>query len=261
MSGLEVDILVVDQGDGIYIQSEEGLHIFIDGGSSGASDVGTYRILPFLKYKGIRSIDYWIVTHPDSDHFSGLLECIESGYAIKNLVFATAVYKNSNYETLMATAEEYKINVCYIQAGDTIGSESLTLTCIYPSADMEGAYDDPNPLSIVLLLETDGFKGLFTGDLAIEQEELFDFDLIGKIDFFKVSHHGSNYSNSSLLLAATSPTYAAISCGANNSYGHPGADALARLTEAGCNILYTMNSGQIKIRLVENEIAITTFIN
>ncbi len=260
-SGFEVDILDVDQGDGIYIQSEEGLHIFIDGGSSGASDVGTYRILPFLKYKGIRSIDYWIVTHPDSDHFSGLIECMEAGYKIENLVFATAVYKNSNYETIVATAQECGINIIYIEAGDIIGTESMTLTCIYPSADATVTDDDPNPLSLTMLLETDGFRGLFTGDLAIEQEELLDFDAIGKLDFLKVSHHGSNYSSSAIFLEATSPTVAVISCGLNNTYGHPGTDAVARLTAAGCDIRYTMISGQIKVRVESGQLLVTPYLN
>ena len=49
------------QGDGIFLSSAEGVHFFIDGGSSSEEDVGTYQILPFLKYKGIRRIDYWFL--------------------------------------------------------------------------------------------------------------------------------------------------------------------------------------------------------
>ncbi len=258
-SGFELDILDVDQGDGIYIQSEEGVHFFIDGGSSGISDVGTYRILPFLKYKGIRSIDYWFITHPDSDHFSGLIECIEAGYSIENLVFATAVYQNDNYETIVATAEEYGINIIYIAQGDVVATDSLTLTCVYPAADATS--DDPNPLSMTLLLETEGFRALFTGDLAIEQEELLDLEAIGQVDLFKVSHHGSNYSNSSVLLSAIAPTYAVVSCGLNNSYGHPGSDAVARLEAAGCALYYTMNSGQVKVRILNGEVVISTYLD
>jgi competence protein ComEC len=69
--------------------------MFIDGGSSNVGSVGTYRILPYLKSKGITHITYWFVSHADSDHISGLEEVIESGYRIDYLVVAKAAVSNT----------------------------------------------------------------------------------------------------------------------------------------------------------------------
>ena len=80
----------VGQGDATYISDGEGTSIFIDGGSTTEKEVGKYRILPFLKAKGVRQIDYWFVSHCDEDHYSGLLEAIESGYKIENIIFSSA---------------------------------------------------------------------------------------------------------------------------------------------------------------------------
>ena len=52
----ELDMLDVGQGDACYLQTKEGYHLFVDGGSSNVGKVGTYRILPFLKYKGVKRL-------------------------------------------------------------------------------------------------------------------------------------------------------------------------------------------------------------
>ena len=68
----EIDFLDVGQGDGIYLCTGGGTSMFIDGGSTDVKQVGKYRILPFLKAKGVSEISYWFVSHTDTDHVSGL---------------------------------------------------------------------------------------------------------------------------------------------------------------------------------------------
>ena len=72
-----MDMVDVGQGDGILVVGDN--NYFFDGGSTDVKNVGTYRILPFLKYKGIDHIDYWFVSHADMDHVSGVFEVLESG--------------------------------------------------------------------------------------------------------------------------------------------------------------------------------------
>ena len=78
---LEITFLDVGQGDCIYVKSREGNHYLIDGGSTSVSEVGKYRILPFLKYKGAGEVEAVIVTHPDADHINGVLELLACGRA------------------------------------------------------------------------------------------------------------------------------------------------------------------------------------
>ena len=107
----EISFLDVGQGDGIYICAGDGTTCFIDGGSSSVNGVGENRILPFLKAKGVRGIDYWFVSHTDTDHISGLLEVLERGYQVEHLVVAKHCPKDEKYEQLVSAAEENRVTV------------------------------------------------------------------------------------------------------------------------------------------------------
>lgn len=88
--------------------------MFIDGGSTDVKQVGKYRILPFLKAKGVSEISYWFVSHTDTDHVSGLKEVLVSGYRVEYLVFAKAVEKEAKTKELaeLTAAMERKCFIC-----------------------------------------------------------------------------------------------------------------------------------------------------
>ncbi len=264
----ELDVLDVGQGDGIYICSENGVSMFIDGGSSSSGSVGTYRLLPFLKSKGISHVSYWFVTHADEDHISGLTEVIESGYRIDNLVVAYAALGEEAMDELTALAESYGIEITAIRTGDRLVFQNASFTCIYPEA--ETTAEDRNELSLVMLYESDQFTGIFTGDISSDVEaEILSSDVLAElltksnetgIDFYKAAHHGSKYSNSAGFLSALSPEIAVVSCSSTNTYGHPSAEAVANMEAAGASVYYTMESGQIKLKLDQNdELQVETF--
>ena len=83
---------------------------------------------------------------------------------------------------------------------------------------------------------------------------------ISNIDFYKAAHHGSNGSNSQEFLDCLSPGLTAISCGEGNSYGHPGAEAMGRIAQAGSKILCTMEKGQISIIPWKGSLRVRTYI-
>lgn len=242
----EVDILDVGQGDGSYVCTANGTTMFIDGGSLDVPDVGDNRILPFLKYKGVKGIDYWFVSHTDQDHISGLTEVLESGYPVRHLVFAAAVRENEKTVELAGVAQEAGTKVVYMQAGDVLVAGSARLRCLYPTAGEQR--EDINELSLVLRLEEDGSSCLFTGDISSEVEkELLASGAIEEVDFLKAAHHGSKYSNSYEFLQALQPKIVSISCGENNRYGHPGEETLERLNQVDSKILRTDQNGEIRI--------------
>ena len=263
-------MLDVGQGDGIYLQSSAGDHFFIDGGSTDVSKVGTYRILPFLKYHGIRKIDYWFVSHTDLDHINGLQECLESGYEIEHLVFSKAqkecLEDGDAMEKLIQTAKKQGSRILYMEAGDRLVSGDLSLQCVGPTQEIGRDFaGDGNAMSLCLLLTCGDFQGLFTGDIAMDQEAPLLAEVqsvLGEnvtLDFLKVAHHGSKYSSGEDFLDALAPEIALISCGKNNSYGHPGKETLERLEnvmETG-DIYITVDAGQIRI-LFDRESKIET---
>lgn len=243
---LRVDFLDVGQGDGICISDGAGTHIFIDGGSSSESRVGTYRILPFLKYHRIRKIDAWIVTHGDEDHTSGLLEVLESGYPVSYLVLAEAMPRDDKWQMLVSTAKEAGTELVYVSAEDELKLENAKMQCLYPLQNESG--EDANGLSQVWSLRSDGMSVLLTGDIGAEQEKL----LLGRraLDDFavlKAAHHGSKNSSCEEFLAEIRPDITIISCGENNRYGHPHPETLDRLEAAGSRICQTWEKGQITL--------------
>ena len=68
-----------------------------------------------------------------------------------------------------------------------------------------------------------------------------------RVDILKVAHHGSGYSTGTEFLATASPATAIISCGRNNSYGHPHAETLQRLEDAQVPWYGTMDYGALTV--------------
>lgn len=262
--GMELNILDVGQGDGIYLRTSSGYDAFIDGGSSDVSKVGTYRILPFLKCNGVREIDYWFVSHADKDHISGLQEILEEGYDVKNLVFAESIVKDEAYVELVALAECTGANVLHMSYLDCLHMGDARLTCIFPYDDF--TTDDKNDASLVLYYEDGEFDGLFTGDIGMDEEKWIathcdewleessgkgnskeTIEASAGIEFYKVAHHGSKYSNGTAFLEALQPEHAVVSAGVNNWYGHPHKETLERLEATGCEVWNTAECGQITV--------------
>lgn len=253
---LELDILDVGQGDGAFLRTGEGYTVFVDGGSTNIKQVGTYRILPFLKYKGARQIDFWFVSHTDEDHISGLREILEAGYKVKHLVFAENIIQDETYEKLQSLAEANNTQIVHVSAKDMLHLGEARIHVLYPGAE---EVTDKNAASLVVLYEENNFSVLFTGDIGSEQEmevllSLEDLVRQGKIrgmeiDVYKAAHHGSKYSNSAELLNALRPEIATVSCAKKNSYGHPGEETLQRLGEVDCRVLRTDQVGEIRITM------------
>ncbi len=251
--GFEMDFIDVGQGDGIYINSGDGVTFFIDGGSTSENALGQYTLGPFLKYKGKRSIDYWFLSHMDLDHVSGLLELLKEGYDVKNIVLSNEIPDGETLSQLLYLAEENGTEIIYMKQNDVIATKHLSFKCLYPY--IGASSDDINALSLALLMEYDenvdgvvDFKGFFGGDLGVEQESyIASSNLIGRVDLLKVSHHGSKYSSDEKFLRKLSPKIAIISCGLHNRYGHPADEAVERIKTYSGEIFYTMYSGRIRV--------------
>ena len=260
----ELDMLDVGQGDGCYLQTKEGYHLFVDGGSSNVGKVGIYRILPFLKYKGVKKIDCWVVSHTDEDHISGLREILSSGYPVEYLAVAEQMPRDENWEELEALAEDAGTKVVWLRRGDIWHFGKATFTALHPGeteAAFGGQSVDKNEESLVLFYQEDDFTGVFTGDIGAAQEEEILTWLqktktgadVQKIDFYKAAHHGSRYSNSTGFLESLAPEIALVSCSRTNRYGHPSKEAVGHMQQAGSQVYYTMESGRLCVKKTDGQ--------
>ncbi len=258
--------LDVGQGDCSCIIFEDGRCVLIDGGSSDVKKVGRYRIVPFLKYYGIDTIDYMIITHSDADHVSGLEEILEKegnfGLTIGHVVMPQIQNKDENYSVFEKLVPGGPI---YIKAGDQIRIGGGAFTCLHPAEGYR--WEDANDYSTVLEFEYGHFKALFTGDLGFHGEEAMKEEMarlqrdIPDVDYLKVGHHGSKTSSSETFLSKIKPEIAVASAGENNRYHHPSKEAVERLEKAGAKFYCTIEGGAITTRTDGESIKVSEFID
>ena len=111
-----------------------------------------------------------------------------------------------------------------------------------------GEFEDNNNQSVVCKVTFGSRKFLFMGDAEKEAERALlaaGTDL--SADVLKAGHHGSRSSTTAELLEAVQPTYVLLTCGVDNSYGHPHAETVARLKEAGVTIYRSDADGTVVI--------------
>lgn len=251
----QITVLDVGQGDGIHIR-HDSLNCLIDGGSSDVSSVGAYRLEPYFLSQGVDALDYVFVTHGDDDHISGVREMLENqtfGVKIRNLVMPLLEYQDEKLIGLAQTAVKNGTRVTVMDPGDKITSDAaeeekgMVLTCIGPESGLE--VEPGNETSLVLDMSFGEFDMLFTGDVEGSGEEsLISSGLLRDYDILKAAHHGSKNSGTEEFLQITAPEYAVISAGKDNRYGHPHAETLQRLNDAGGTVYSTQDNGAVMIR-------------
>lgn len=275
---LEINMIDVGQGDGIVISSGK-MNMLIDGGSTSKKNVGKYQIIPFLKYKGIGRLDLVVLTHEDQDHCSGILEIMDDmekgGIRIGSLMLPeiSKSSRGENFCLLEQRAKKLSIPVSYVSLGDQFSMGNCVFTCLNPKSGM--ATDGANEYSTVLYMEykravkggsNNAFKALFTGDVEGRGQECVDTllrDAKGKycdITLLKVAHHGSMYTTDDEFLSLIRPKVALISCGRDNSYGHPHDKLLDRLSKYGADIYRTDKGGEIRVVIDGEKTFLTQYL-
>ena len=267
-TGLEVHFLDVGQGDCIVIEGDDGASIAVDGGSTSVSDVGSYRILPFLKSEGIRCLDYMVLTHMDEDHTSGMRQILEmiadrqTSLRVDTVVLPYLSDRDKTYMEIVSLAGRAGARVLFVSAGDSFAEGKLGFTVLGPDPALEEQPVDPNAQCIVLAVSYKEFDCLLTGDVVGRGEENLTKILrrAGKrFEVLKVAHHGSKYSTPEEFLDIVWPEISIISCGADNRYGHPHAALLWRLRGCGTRILRTDECGEIAIETDGESFRIETY--
>ena len=241
------EILMIDcgQGDAFLIRTSGGTVILSDAGSSSDDRFYQDQLSGVLRYYGIRTIDYAVVSHPDSDHISGLAGLLSEGFfSVDYLIYAEAQEGDEALQDLLRLSEDAGTKLLPASAGNTLGIPDGKLSFLWPEKDFAGSV---NEASLVFLMEYEGRKALFTGDISAAEEQRIRN--VPDLDVLKVAHHGSRFSSSDAFLSASSPEIALISCGKNNSYGHPAPETLKRLAASGAEVLITRHEGAVSILL------------
>ncbi len=248
--------LDVGQGDCFVVRTRENKCFLFDGGSSSYQNVGEKVIAPFLQYHGIGKLDGVFLSHGDTDHVNGVLQILEKDLIKIQQVFLPDVQEEALVKLEKRLKDLGDVWVQRVQKGDLWKTDEFILECLYPPKNIMG---ESNETSACYLLRVDEFSMLFTGDVEGEGEMYLMQELrnrnIKEVDVLKVPHHGSVNGTSEALLQQIRPRVAIISCGRNNPYGHPHAETLERLENAGCVVWTTPKCGRIAIDAEKGTVA------
>ena len=240
--GLTFAMLDIGQGDALFIESPTGTQLLVDGGPPGKILGQLSRVMPPFD----RHIDGIIITNPDQDHIGGFLDVLKV-YKVDK-VFEPGTFTDSKtYQNLRNEIENKNIPDILARRGmrlDIGGGAYIDI--LFPDRDVLPW--PTNDGSIVAKLVYGDTSIMLTGDATAKTEKLImdkskDIELRSTI--LKVGHHGSRTSTSPEFVKTIAPTYALVSNGKNNKYGHPHQETLNILSSFGAEIFRTDLLGNI----------------
>lgn len=239
-------VLDIGQGDAIYLHTQQGADILIDGGPDRTVLERLGQEMPFWD----RTIELVVLTHPHADHLNGLMALLDY-YHIEQVWLAQVPQDhNSTYQLWLRALTEQQAAIHYVDASYSWQlSNHETLQVLYPFVGMPlEQIKDLNDTSLVLEYELDNHRVLLMGDATEKVEvQLLAQQVLTPVDILKVGHHGSRYSSSPEFLAIVQPRYAIISAGIDNSYHHPHDETIQRLQSA--QVLRTDQTGSVELSL------------
>ncbi len=245
-----VEVLAIDvgQGDAILLR-DGGRAALIDGGGWPSGDLGGRILMPVLTAAGVDRLDAVVLTHPDGDHCEGLVD-LARYLPIAELWMGTGWAEHSCAARLLTTpGKRWRV----LWRGQRAEVGRWRVEVLHPAAANGGrSRVKDNDRSLVLAATVFGRRVLLAGDLEAAGEAALVRAAGGgggvRADVLKIAHHGSRTSTSPSFLAAVDPSWALISAGRRNPYGHPAPEVLSRLEKAGVRVLRTDHLGLIRLR-------------
>ena len=227
----------VGQADSTIVICDDAV-LMIDGGNVADSQF----IFSMLRNTlGISHIDHMIATHPHEDHVGGLAAALNA-CSVDVLYTPVLEYDTKAFYSMVKYAQKQGTEIIVPTSGHSFMVGTARVDILGPLKK----YKNTNDLSIICKLTYGQTTFLFGGDAEWEAEhDLVESGANLRADVLKVNHHGSDTSSSYMYLRSVMPTYAVISVGANNSYGHPSEDVLSRLEDADAVVMRTDQLGTI----------------
>lgn len=233
----------VGQGDATVLAAGDGAGVVVD---AGPDPLAVDRCLRSL---GIRRVPLVLLTHFHADHVAGLPGVLR-GRAVGAIQTTGFQEPPEQAEFVREEAAAARVPVVSAVAGERRRAGPLDWQVLWPPAGPVPRPEGPNDASVTLLVRTGGLTLLLLGDLEPPAQRALlrtpAAASIGSVDVLKVAHHGSAHQDPELLRRAA-PRLALISCGADNSYGHPSPVTVAALRAGGAQVVRTDTDGAVAV--------------
>ena len=237
----------VGQADCILIQNKTH-NMIIDAGNNADGK----KLVKAIKSLGIDKFDYVVGTHPHEDHIGGMDDIIRN-FEIKTFYMPEIITTTKTFEDVLDALEEKQVAFETPEVDKTFYLGDALVDTLYV-----GNYEeDLNNSSIILKVTYGRNAFLFMADAESKVEKkILNKDISS--DVLKIGHHGSSYATSKEFLQVVNPTYAIISVGKGNDYGHPHKPTLTRLKNQNVKVFRTDKEHTIIATSDGNNITIST---
>lgn len=240
----ELTFLSVGQGD-CTIFRDGPYTVLIDAGpKTDIVDAGERLVLPALRKMGVREIDLLIITHPDTDHIGGL-PTIAKKFPIGKVIVADHFRHHPELVKILRDASLPTAKVEFLGQATETRLGDFTLHMDRPS--WKSTLSD-NDGSLFAWIGNGKSSAVLTGDASIETEAMMIRRRSWKAQIARIGHHGSYTSTSDAWIEHVDPQTAIISCGRDNSYGHPHQQILDRLEKHKVKTLRTDRDGTLRFK-------------
>lgn len=232
---LSVTYLDVGQGNAVVIR-QGNQTMLIDGGPRESSSF----VVSYLKQQGIQKLDYVLISHFDEDHLAGAIGALYN-FPVGTLITADYETDSSIYDSYKEAVEEKGYEPVHSSLGDTFSLGDGSFRIISP---VSYGHEDENQDSVGIILEMGSDRFFIGGDIGLEGEkEILEAGVDIQADVMLMNHHGSHVSRE--FFQAVNPSWAVISCGEGNSYGHPRQDTVELIQESQVSLFRTDRQGTI----------------
>lgn len=238
---LKVQVLDVGQGQSVLIRSGDHLAL-VDCGGDGYENAGDIAA-DHIQSMGYSTIDLLLVSHYHADHANGIPELLDR-IDVKEIVLPDVEEDALLRRKILEQAQRWDVPVRFVREDLELPFGEEAVFTVYPP--MGGT--QTNELGLTMLCSAGDYDVLITGDMGTSAEKkLLEYTLLPDVELMVAGHHGSRYSNSQILLETVRPDVAVFSVGADNSYGHPTAEAIGRFEDVGAEIYRTDLNGTVTI--------------
>ncbi len=251
---LEMQVIDVGQGQAVLFSSE-GKHVLVDGGDRNYSSY----LVSYLKKIGITELEYIVASHYDDDHLSGLIGALYA-FQVQNVIAPGYVADTKTYTSFCNAVSGEGLTAILPKTGDTYTFGTAEFTIVSKTELMNQNQASANNSSIAIRVTNGAHSFLVTGDAQEEAESAMCYageDL--KSDVYVAGHHGSGSSSIEVFLDAVDPYMAVISCGVDNSYGHPADRVINSFQQRNIKIYRTDIDGTITITSDEKQLTVEKY--
>ncbi len=237
-------LTILDVGQGLSVVIETRGHTLVyDAGPSfrTGSDTGQLVVVPFLRSRGIRTVDRVVVSHDDDDHKGGV-------GSVLALMDAHALTLGPSLRAGAFDPHREQLIQDTCRRGEAWSWDGVGFRWVHPG---DVRYQRDNDSSCVLLVSAGGSTALVTGDIEAEAErDMVRDGVLAAVDVVVVPHHGSRTSSTPDFVAASRPRWVVYAVGYRNRWNFPVRRVVERWEQAGARGVRTSDGGAITIELV-----------